>query len=119
MMKILRRYMRWRNNRDGSQPAVAACCDNGVQLKASGDEYFVACSGCGEYIGHIMNRDTALIALRFKHHLAHAIVKQEVDVVFSEHEMDVMADAYIALLTSWASDAATAVLQDYAPAERI
>jgi len=116
MFRWLRRR---RNGRDGRVSAITGCCDCGVEMKFVGNECFVVCSGCGEYIGHLVGRETALIALRFKHHLNVAVAATGERYEFFEADLDVMADAYIARLTTWAPQAARDVLAEHGVPEEV
>lgn len=118
MMALLRRYLRWRNGRDGRKPAITRCCDNGVELKLTGDEFVVVCSGCGTYIGHIMGRNVALLGLRFKDHLANVVERREIGDVLFPSDLDDMCDTYIKLLHEWAPSAVEEALEAHIPAER-
>lgn len=106
-------FRRWRN-RDGRKPAITSCCDAGVDMKVVGDEYIIACTGCGTYIGHITMREVALLALRFKHYLNCAIEATEERHEFFEPDLDTMCDIYIGKLTEYAPVAAKLALAEHA-----
>ena len=107
---MLKRWKRRRAAKDGRQPAITKCCGCGVEMKEVGDELFIACSGCGGRIGNITIREVALLALRFKDHLAQSKRVRGIDREFSDAELDSMADEYIELLHRWAREAVDQIL---------
>lgn len=86
-------------------------------MREVGQELYAVCSGCNQYLGHIVIRPVAVLVSHFRGFITKAATERRLETTFSPLELDEMFEKYLEYLTDWAPEAARQALKEYVPFE--
>lgn len=93
--------------------ALSVCCEATIGVFKVGEEVFVRCTKCGEYIGHVTGRRVGILESKYESFIAQACRDRRITHLPGEGELTEMYPIYCDYLQKFAKQAARQTVGDY------
>jgi hypothetical protein len=102
-----------------SNEAVTVCCEATIKLHKVGEEMFVRCSKCDEYVGHLVGRGISTLETHYKSLIHRAFNDRRLQHPPTDAELQKMYPTYCEYVNEFAKQAARKTVDDYIPRESL